>query len=377
MEKSSFFNSVAGDRKYQAADFASYFNSFITNGVFPNPSTNLQVISNNNMTITIKVGAAWINGYFYKNDSDLILPIDVADGVLNRVDRLVIQYNTINRNITAKVKKGVFASTPVALLLQRDSDAFELGIADIYIGAGVVSIVGANITDLRLDTTKCGIVNSLIQADTTSLFNQYQAWFTAKQTEFNSSLVDYTTTNQATLDGLEAQFSIDWNAWFTTIQGALNGDIAGNLLTLINDNVQHPPYVVTTGIANAYIVTLNPIPISYVDGMGLCAKINISNTGASTINVNGLGIKSIKDSSGNTLTGNKLVVNGQYDLRYESVSGCFKMQGSSSLPVNVFVQLTDPGASAIDNDIWFDLTNNLIKRKLTGAWKIFDSVFSS
>ncbi|MGH4125286.1 MAG: hypothetical protein ACREV6_20405 [Clostridium sp.] len=41
MEKSSFFNSVEGDRKYKASDFASYFNSLLTNGVFPNPSTNL------------------------------------------------------------------------------------------------------------------------------------------------------------------------------------------------------------------------------------------------------------------------------------------------------------------------------------------------
>ncbi|MBU3153892.1 hypothetical protein [Clostridium estertheticum] len=54
MEKSSFFNSVAGDRKYKASNFADYFNSLLTNGVFPNPSTNLQVINNNNMTITVK-----------------------------------------------------------------------------------------------------------------------------------------------------------------------------------------------------------------------------------------------------------------------------------------------------------------------------------
>ena len=377
MEKSSFFNSIAGDRKYRAEQFAEYFNSLLTNGVFPNPGTNLQIISNNNMTVTIKAGKAWINGYQYYNDSDLVLPVDVADGTLKRIDRVVVRFDTVGRLIYASVNKGTFASSPVAPVLQRDADGYELGIADVLVNNGVVSITQANITDLRLDTTKCGIVNSLIQADTTSLFNQYQAWFTAKQTEFNTSLIDYTTTNQAILDGLEAQFNVDWNAWFTTVQDALNGDIAGNLLTLINDNVQHPSYVVTTGTANAYIVTLDPIPTSYVDGMGLCVKINVLNTGASTINVNGLGIVAIKDSSGNALVGNKLLLNSQYEIRYESVSGCFKMLGSSSLPVNVFVQTTDPSASANDNDIWFDLTNNLIKRRLTGAWKIFDSVFSA
>nr|DAQ05226.1 MAG TPA: hypothetical protein [Caudoviricetes sp.] len=34
MEKSSFFNSVSGDRKYKAEDWASYFASFIGNGVY-------------------------------------------------------------------------------------------------------------------------------------------------------------------------------------------------------------------------------------------------------------------------------------------------------------------------------------------------------
>ena len=45
-EKSSFFTSLNGDRKYKASDFAEYFGTFISNSVFPNPNTNLQVIAN-------------------------------------------------------------------------------------------------------------------------------------------------------------------------------------------------------------------------------------------------------------------------------------------------------------------------------------------
>lgn len=225
MEKSSFFNSVNGDRKYQASDFASYFNSLLTNGVFPNPSTNLQVIANNNMTVTIKAGKAWINGYCYINDSDLILPVSVADGVLNRIDRIVVQFNTINRNITTKVKKGVFASTPIVTALQRDADIFELGIGDIYVGKGATSISQANITDLRMNTSLCGWVNSLIQADTTAIFNQYLDWFTTKTGQYQADMVVKQT-----------DFTNQFNNWFTTIQGQLSGDIAGNLLNQIDSN---------------------------------------------------------------------------------------------------------------------------------------------
>ncbi len=105
MEKSFVFNSVNGDRRYKAEDFREYFASFISNGVFPNPSNNLQVIANNDMTITIKAGKGWINGAIYINTDDYILNIDVADGVLNRIDKVVLRMDTAERKIYSYVKK--------------------------------------------------------------------------------------------------------------------------------------------------------------------------------------------------------------------------------------------------------------------------------
>ena len=224
-EKSSFFDSIGDDRLYNSADFAEFFNSLLTNGVFPNPSTNLQIISNDDMTATVKVGKAWIKGYVYINDSDLILPIEVADGVLNRIDRIVVQFNTVGRAINAVVKKGTFASSPVAPALVRDADFYELGIADIYIVNGATNIVQGDITDLRMNTTYCGWVDSLIQADTTAIFDQYQAWFTTQSDNYDVQM----TAN-------EAQFQSDFDAWFATVQNTLDGDTAGNLLNLINAN---------------------------------------------------------------------------------------------------------------------------------------------
>ncbi|MDM9849273.1 hypothetical protein QVB36_21720, partial [Clostridioides difficile] len=103
MEKSFVFNSVNGDRRYKAEDFREYFASFIGNGVFPNPSSNLQVVDNNNMTITVKKGKGWINGAIYINTDDLVINIDPADGILNRIDRVVLRFDTLNRNIKLAV----------------------------------------------------------------------------------------------------------------------------------------------------------------------------------------------------------------------------------------------------------------------------------
>ena len=200
--QSGFFNSVNGDRKYDAKKFAEYFASFIGNGVFPNPSNNLQVLSNDDMTVTVKAGKAWINGYILINDDDYILTLDPADGVLNRIDRIVARYDTVDREIRLEVKKGTFASSPVAPTLQRDADAYELGLADVYIAAGVVSVTQANITDLRFNTELCGIVKGTVdQIDTTDLFAQYQTAF---------------------------------NDWFQELKDVLDDNTAANLLNLIN-----------------------------------------------------------------------------------------------------------------------------------------------
>ncbi|UII56718.1 phage tail protein [Cytobacillus spongiae] len=208
MEKSFIFNSVNGDRKYKAEDFVNYFRKLVTNGVFPNIASNLQVIADDtDMTVRLKAGAAWIDGRMYENTDDLILPIDVADGVLNRIDRIVIQLSYVDREIKAKVKKGIFASTPSAPSLQRDADIYELGIADISVNKGITSIDQSIVTDLRLNNNFCGIVNSLLQADTTEIFEQYQAWFN--------------NTSQAHEE--------EFQTWFDSVKGQLSGDIAGNL----------------------------------------------------------------------------------------------------------------------------------------------------
>lgn len=221
--QSGFFNSIDGDRAKDAGFFGRYFASFIGNGVFPNPSNNFQVFANNDMTITIRKGNAWINGVYCYDDFDYTASLDIADGVLNRIDRVVLRLDVIDREIKLLVKKGTFASSPVAPTLQRDSDAYELGIADIRVNKGVTRITQANITDTRYNKSLCGIVHGVVdQVDTTTLFNQYQSWYSQ-------------STGQAELDidTMLDHFMNDFNIWFSTVQDVLDGDVAGNLFNMI------------------------------------------------------------------------------------------------------------------------------------------------
>ncbi|HCL4447593.1 TPA: PQQ-binding-like beta-propeller repeat protein [Clostridium botulinum] len=214
------------DRVYKAETYAEYFASFIGNGVFPNPSTNLQVIGTDKMQVIVKPGKGWINGYKYENTDDLILPIDVADGVLHRIDKIVLRYDVVEREIRVKIKKGEFASEPKAPQLTRDADMYELGLADIKVNAGSISITQVDITDLRLNKELCGIVHGTVdQVDTTTIFNQYLEWYK-----------NITGKTEEELQNVRKNLETDFNIWFNGVKNILSGDVAGNLLNLINKN---------------------------------------------------------------------------------------------------------------------------------------------
>ena len=249
MEKSSFFNSVSHDRTYKAEDWAEYFASFIGNGVFPVPSTGLQVVAGSGMNVTVRAGKAWINGYFYQNTGDLTVQLATADGQLNRIDRIVVQWNLTNRTITAKVKSSGFSASPSAPAVQRDADIFELVLADVLVAAGVTAITQSRITDQRLNTSLCGVVAAVVDQIDTAAFNaQLQAWFAEYESlseEQYNSLASY--MNSLKLQGnvqydafeqhmaaFETQAAADFNAWFSGLQDVLDENAVTNLTNITN-----------------------------------------------------------------------------------------------------------------------------------------------
>lgn len=281
--RSGFFDDVNDDRVYDAADFADFFASFIGNGVFPNPSTGLQVFENGNMTTVIKPGKGWINGYYVHNDSDFIFQHDIADGLLKRIDRIVLQYSTADRKIDIILKKGTFASTPIAPTVIRDADFYELVLADVTIGAGTTQITQGNITDQRLNNNLCGIVHGVVnQVDTTTIFNQYQQWFddysVTKASEFLAWQTDVTTALEAWIDAQEQGFETwrqaeeqlyyawlygkknDFDIWFATIKDQLSEDVAGNIQLQIDEhkNASMPHKFLIGASAYKYGLAFNP-----------------------------------------------------------------------------------------------------------------------
>lgn len=223
--RSGFHRSVGNDRVYDAKFFADYFASFIGNGIFANPSTNLQVMAFQNMTTVVKPGKGWINGWILFNDSDYQLVHDGADGSLKRIDRIVLRLDHIAREITINIKKGTNASSPVAPTLTRGIDVYELALADVLISNGVTSISQANITDTRSNNALCGYVAGVVQQlDTTTIFNQMLAALQDNQQEYDDDFLTWSTDKRDEFDD-----------WFQDIQDILDANVAGNLQNQIDD----------------------------------------------------------------------------------------------------------------------------------------------
>jgi len=149
MEAGGFFNSVNGDRLYKAEDFAGYFASFVGNGVFPNPSSNLQVVEGPGMQAVVKPGKAWINGYFFHSKFNHVFTLGIADGVFSRVDRIVVRWDLAAREMRLALKAGALSATPAAPELRRDSDVYELALADMIADTERLGLYDADPEDVK------------------------------------------------------------------------------------------------------------------------------------------------------------------------------------------------------------------------------------
>ena len=81
---------------------------------------------------------------------------------------------------------------------------------------------------------------------------------------------------------------------------------------------QHLTYYVDTGAADAYVVTPSPSIAGYSEGQKLVFRSTNVNTGASTLNVNALGVKAIETADGNALTAGMIAVGEYYEVTYDA-----------------------------------------------------------
>lgn len=154
-----FWNSNNGDRVYDADSFAEWLAPFFDNGVL---TDSFAPSAGSGMTVTVSSGTGLINGRLRTVDESTTLTVETASPTYSRIDNIVLESNISNREITLKVVKGSYSTSPSAPDPVRTNDAYQLVIAQVRVEAGATSISTSSISDCRSDASLCGYVSAVL-----------------------------------------------------------------------------------------------------------------------------------------------------------------------------------------------------------------------
>ena len=180
---------------YSAEDVATYLCTR-TSGVY-SKETNFAVSITGTRQITVAPGLAWINYDDFKGVSvcsreENILTVPEADNTLNRVDRVVLQFDTSENVTEIKLKPGTPAVAAQPPDILQNHNQYELGLCTISVPAGSTSVTTADITDTRADETVCGVMRDGVTGiPTGTLVQQFRAVIDALKGEAADKLGYY------------------------------------------------------------------------------------------------------------------------------------------------------------------------------------------
>lgn len=246
---SGFFNSLDGDRKYNAAQMSAIFDGLIIDGVFASIGTAFAVKAAGGLTVNVGIGKAWFDHTWTVNDSILPMTAPEAEVLLDRIDAVVLEVNGTEsvRENTIKFVKGNPSSAPSRPTLTNEGNVHQYPLCYIYRKYGTAVINQADITPM-VGTESTPFVTGILQ--TISLDELLGKWqdeldrFTdARSQEVDDWIAqeesDFTTwfdkmkadlqQEQNVLDQWIAFEQADFLAWYNQMKDQLSGDVAGNL----------------------------------------------------------------------------------------------------------------------------------------------------
>lgn len=246
---SGFFNSLNGDRKYNAAQMSAIFDGLIIDGVFASIGTAFAVKAAGGLTVNVGIGKAWFDHTWTVNDSILPMTAPEAEVLLDRIDAVVLEVNGTEsvRENTIKFVKGNPSSAPSRPTLTNEGNVHQYPLCYIYRKYGTAVINQADITPM-VGTESTPFVTGILQTisldellgkwqDELDRFTDARSkevddWIAKEESDFtawfNKMKADL-QQEQTVLDQWIASEQADFLAWYNQMKDQLSGDVAGNL----------------------------------------------------------------------------------------------------------------------------------------------------
>ena len=301
-----FYNSVNGDRKYDATQISSIFDGIVTDGVFMSIGTSLRVKAASGMTVNVGIGRAWFNHTWTYNDALLPLTLDASDVLNSRIDSVILEINSGEsvRANSIKILKGTPASLPKEPSLTSSVTLHQYRLANILVKAGVSSINQSNITDLIGSSSTPYITGILKTVNTDELMARWKSdwavyietqksdsskWVQNFESELSAWKTEFESDNSEWSNTQKTNFEI----WLKSLQDELSDNVAANLELKI-DNLTYRPNSETTFNSDGTITeTSDTVDVkttfnsdgsitevyTYPNGIKKTAKTTFSDTG--------------------------------------------------------------------------------------------------
>jgi len=264
-----FYNSVGGDRRYNAEHFQNVFDGLIRDGVYAAVENIFATRPGDGLQVVVDTGRAWLSKTWNHNSAPFPINITPPDVTLPRIDTVCIEVNHEEnvRGNRIRVIQGIPASTPQPPTLVRSELVNQWPLADITVRPNASAFTALDI-NILVGTPRMPFVTGIIQTHTIeSLWDQWQAhfdvWFE------------------------ESQFA--FNVWFAEVMAIMGDDVATMLLNRIQTLEGRQTPILLGGSANVYTGSTT-FPLSaYVDGLRFPVRAGTSNTVRDiTININGV-----------------------------------------------------------------------------------------
>lgn len=225
---SGFFNSVNGDRTYNADEMGQLFEGIIRDGIFQNVGQALKpAIDTNSLKVTIGTGRCWFNNTWMNNSAVVTFTLAPADLLLPRRDAIcvVVDKRDNGRKVDIQVVKGR-NDTTMPVTLPSTPGMFYYPLCYISIHKGQTKLTNADLSDSRGTGTTPWITGplSVINTETTlaKIESQWNTFFTNKQNEVKADLSSFMSSNRSQFD-----------AWFSALKSSMDTNQAAILTAKI------------------------------------------------------------------------------------------------------------------------------------------------
>lgn len=202
-----YFNSIDGDRKYNAEDMTMYFKGLVSDGVYQTIGDMFSVTAGDGLTVSVGTGRALVNMHWVENTAVMNLDIGVAS-VSSDIYKLIVLRCDLTDSVRS-VSVIVKNSSDGSVTLTNTEMITEICIARVRVRKNASTISQSDIRDYR-GSTYCPWITGLVkQVDISQLNAQFYKYYEEQTVELDAYMKSQKESFDNWLSSLQSELRVD------------------------------------------------------------------------------------------------------------------------------------------------------------------------